>query len=251
MSTFALLSEIKPYQTAHWDKKSEVELMFDKISGKYDLLNSLLSLGIDKQWRRKALTTLKPAKPQSILDIATGTGDLVFMADRILGPKVIKGVDLSAGMLKIAQKRLIARKGRLHADIEFMKGDAENLEFDANTFDAVTVAFGVRNFADLQQGLRELYRVLENGAPIMVLEFTKPRVFPFRQLFNIYFRHLLPLIGSWTSGDRRAYKYLYESVQAFPDFDAFNKELMNAGFVRPIYKPLSAGICAIYLAYKP
>ncbi len=248
---FALLNEIKPYKTVHWDKKAEVEIMFDKISGKYDLLNRLLSLGIDKQWRKKALNILRPHHPKVILDMATGTGDMAFMADQLLKPDVIKGVDLSAGMLEIAHKRLASKGQKTHATIDFLKGEAEKLSFDANSFDAVTVAFGVRNFADLQAGLKELNRVLKPGSPLVVLEFTKPRIFPFRQFFDIYFRHVLPLIGSWTSGDRRAYKYLYESVQAFPDFDDFNQELLKAGFIKPSFKPLSVGICAIYLAYKP
>jgi demethylmenaquinone methyltransferase/2-methoxy-6-polyprenyl-1,4-benzoquinol methylase len=251
MSIFAVLGEIKPYKTAHWDKKAEVEQMFDRISGKYDFLNRLLSLGIDKKWRKKALLTILPHHPSHILDIATGTGDLAFMADKLLKPDLITGVDLSAGMLSIAQKRLESMAGKINSRIQFLKGDAEKILFDANTFDAVTVAFGVRNFANLQEGLKEINRVLKPGTPLMVLEFTKPRVFPFRQLFDIYFRHLLPLIGSWTSGDRRAYKYLYESVQAFPDYEAFNNELRKAGFENPSYTPLSAGICAIYVAYKP
>ncbi|MEO5906897.1 MAG: bifunctional demethylmenaquinone methyltransferase/2-methoxy-6-polyprenyl-1,4-benzoquinol methylase UbiE [Saprospiraceae bacterium] len=244
------MSEIKPYKTAHWDKKAEVEVMFDKISGKYDFLNRLLSLGIDRSWRKKALECLIPYHPKVILDMATGTGDLAFMADKILKPDTIIGVDLSAGMLNIAHKRLTENAKELNSSIEFLKGDAEKILFEANTFDAVTVAFGVRNFADLQTGLKELNRVLKPGAPVMVLEFTKPRIFPFRQLFDIYFRHVLPLIGSWTSGDKRAYKYLYESVQAFPDFERFNAELIKAGFEKPVYQSLSAGICAIYLAYK-
>lgn len=251
MAIFAALPEIKPYKTAHWDKKAEVEIMFDKISGKYDFLNRLLSLGIDRGWRKKALLTLLPFHPRIILDLATGTGDLAFMADKLLKPEKIQGVDLSAGMLDIARKRLKAKEKELSASIEFIKGEAEKLEFDDNTFDAITVAFGVRNYANLQLGLQEMNRVLKPGAPLMVLEFTKPRIFPFRQLFDIYFRQVLPLIGSWTSGDKRAYKYLYESVQAFPDFEAFNEELINAGFEKPNYKSLSAGICAIYLAFKP
>jgi len=224
--------------------------MFDAISGKYDLLNRLLSFRIDRIWRKKAILSLLPFHPQLLLDVATGTGDMVFMAEKLLKPMMIQGVDLSAGMLEVAHKRLAAKGKNLHSQIEFLKGDAEHLQFENNSFDAATVAFGVRNFADLQLGLKEMHRVLKPGAPIVVLEFTKPRIFPFRQLFDIYFRHLLPLIGSWTSGDRRAYKYLYESVQAFPDFDAFNQELINAGFVKPGFKSLSTGICAIYVAYK-
>jgi demethylmenaquinone methyltransferase/2-methoxy-6-polyprenyl-1,4-benzoquinol methylase len=244
------LEEIKPYKTAGRDKKAEVELMFDNISGKYDILNKILSLGIDRNWRKKAISLLQPMHPAIMLDVATGTGDLVFLADKMLRPKTIKGVDLSSKMLEIAQKRLKSKISEITSSIEFTKGDAENLQFDRDFFDAATVAFGVRNFGDLHAGLKEMNRVLKPGAPIVVLEFTKPRLFPLRQLFDIYFRHLLPLIGSWTSGDRRAYKYLYESVQAFPDFDLFNEELIKAGFERPVFKSLSAGICAIYIAYK-
>lgn len=225
--------------------------MFDKISGKYDLLNKVLSLGIDRNWRKQALSLLVSHKPQHLLDVATGTGDMAFMADKILHPGKITGIDLSTGMLEVAKRRLAESKVNYGATIEFLKGDAENLPFGDNSFDAATVTFGVRNFGDLHKGLAEMRRVLRPGAPIVVLEFTKPRIFPVRQLFDIYFRHILPLIGSWTSGDGRAYKYLYESVQAFPDYEAFNQELIKAGFDRPALTPLSLGICAIYIAYKP
>jgi demethylmenaquinone methyltransferase/2-methoxy-6-polyprenyl-1,4-benzoquinol methylase len=244
------LTQVKPYQSADKDKKQEVEIMFDNISGNYDLLNKLLSLGIDRKWRKKALLHLEPLKPQHLLDVATGTGDMVFLASKMLRPRSITGIDLSSGMLDIAGKRKekLATTG---TDIRFIKGDAENLPFESHSFDAATVTFGVRNFGDLQKGLSEILRVLKPGTPLVVLEFTKPRIIPFRQLFNIYFRHILPLIGSWTSKDGRAYKYLYESVQAFPDFQAFNDELKKAGFERPSFTPLSLGICAIYIAYKP
>ena len=225
--------------------------MFDKISGKYDLLNKVLSLGIDRNWRKQALTLLVSHKPQDLLDVATGTGDMAFMADNILHPARITGIDLSMGMLEVARRRLSESKVKYSATIDFLKGDAENLPFGDNSFDAATVTFGVRNFGDLHKGLSEMRRVLRPGAPIVVLEFTKPRIFPVRQLFDIYFRHILPLIGSWTSGDGRAYKYLYESVQAFPDYEAFNQELLKAGFKSPSFTPLSLGICAIYIAYKP
>lgn len=224
--------------------------MFDKISGKYDLLNKVLSLGIDRNWRKKALSLLVEQRPLNLLDVATGTGDMVFMADQILKPAAITGIDLSAGMLEVAGKRKAALPPETASKITFLKGDAENLPFQSNTFDAATVTFGVRNFGDLHKGLSEMQRVLKPGARIVVLEFTKPRIFPVRQLFDIYFRHILPLIGSWTSGDGRAYKYLYESVQAFPDYEAFNQELIKAGFERPTFTPLSLGICAIYTAYK-
>lgn len=224
--------------------------MFDKISGKYDLLNKILSLGIDRKWRKKALKLLAAHQPKHLLDVATGTGDMAFMALKILETPQITGIDLSAGMLEVANRRKQSLTADAAQEIRFLKGDAENLPFEANAFDAATVTFGVRNFGDLQKGLSEMHRVLQIGAPIVVLEFTKPRIFPFRQLFDIYFKHILPLIGAWTSGDGRAYKYLYESVQAFPDYDAFNQELLKAGFERPTFTPLSLGICAIYIAYK-
>lgn len=224
--------------------------MFDRISGKYDLLNKILSLGIDRKWRKRSLKLLLPYRPQKLLDVATGTGDMAFMASDILAPTSITGIDLSAGMLEVAKKRNQSFKPKSNTILEFLKGDAENLPFPDNSFDAATVTFGVRNFGDLHKGLQEMQRVLKPGSPIVVLEFTKPRIFPFRQLFDIYFKHILPLIGSWTSGDGRAYKYLYESVQAFPDFEAFNQELIKAGFQRPTFTPLSLGICAIYIAFK-
>ena len=244
------LTQVKPYQSVDKDKKHEVEIMFDRISGKYDLLNKLLSLGIDRKWRKKALRQLESVRPKHILDVATGTGDMIFLAENILSPESLTGIDLSAGMLEVARKRKEKLDKSTGQKIQFLKGDAENMPFEANSFDAVTVTFGVRNFGDLHQGLTEILRVLKSGAPLVVLEFTKPRIFPFRQLYHIYFRHILPLIGSWTSGDGRAYKYLYESVQAFPDFHAFNEELQKAGFERTSFTPLSLGICAIYTAYK-
>ncbi len=222
--------------------------MFDAISGRYDLLNKVLSLGVDRSWRKKAISLLQPLHPRHILDVATGTGDLVFLSDQLLHPERITGIDLSAGMLEVAGKRQHHRPR--HADITFLKGDAEALPFDKDVFDAITVAFGVRNFGNLQAGLKEMLRVMKPGAMLVVLEFTTPRIFPFRQLYDIYFKYLLPLLGSWTSGDRRAYRYLYESVQAFPDFDRFNQELLRAGYTQPSYKSLSLGICAIYTAYK-
>lgn len=251
LANFAhILEEIKPYQTSNRDKKQEVEAMFDNISGKYDLLNRVLSLGIDISWRKKALRMLKEYAPQRILDIATGTGDLAFLAAEIVQPSEIIGVDLSQGMLDVAQKRYEQKKKQLKSDIRFLKGDAEDLQFPTGHFNGAMVAFGVRNFGDLEKGLAELNRILAPGAPIVILEFTKPRVFPFRQLYHIYFKHVLPLIGAWTSGDKRAYTYLFESVQAFPDFERFTGLMKEAGFERSVYKSLSLGICAIYMGFK-
>jgi demethylmenaquinone methyltransferase/2-methoxy-6-polyprenyl-1,4-benzoquinol methylase len=150
----------------------------------------------------------------------------------------------------VARKRNTSADKTGPATITFTKGDAENLDFPDVSFSAATVAFGVRNFGDLQAGLKEIHRVLQPGAPFVVLEFTRPRTFPVKQLFQIYFRHVLPLIGAWTSGDKRAYTYLFESVQAFPDYERFTAELERAGFVRTAFKPLSLGICAIYIGFK-
>ncbi len=244
------LTEIKPYQSPGKNKKDEVEQMFDNISGSYDMLNRVLSLGIDRNWRKKAISMLKPYHPRDVLDVATGTGELAFQINQLDGVETVTGIDLSAGMLEVAGKRLQSQKTSPGARIIFLKGDAEALPFESGRFDAATVAFGVRNFGHLHAGLSEIFRVLRPGSPFIVLEFTKPRIFPFKQLFHIYFRHLLPLIGSWTSGDRRAYRYLFESVQAFPDYESFNHELIKAGFSEPSYKPLSLGICAIYIAFK-
>ena len=224
--------------------------MFDSISGSYDLLNKILSPGIDRQWRKTALLTLQHLKPKHILDVATGTGDLAFMAEKVLHPETITGIDLSSGMLEVAHKRLADRQHANNTHIEFVKGDAEALPMQDGAYDAVTVAFGVRNFGNLQAGLKEIHRVLRPGGMFVVLEFTKPRVFPFKHLFDIYFKHVLPFIGSWTSGDRKAYRYLYDSVQAFPDNADFIHELNKVGFNNPSFKPLSFGICAIYTAYK-
>lgn len=251
MANFAaILKEIKPYQSAEKDKKQEVEAMFNNISGKYDLLNRILSMGIDISWRKKALGMLNQHSPSKILDIATGTGDMAFLAAEIIKPAEIIGVDLSQGMLDVAKKRYELKKKAFQTNIEFRKGDAEELDFSDDYFDGAMVAFGVRNFGDLNKGLRELNRVLKPGAPIIILEFTKPKVFPFRQLYHIYFKNILPLVGSWTSGDKRAYKYLFESVQAFPDFEKFTGLLKEAGFRDPVYKSLSLGICAIYMGFK-
>ncbi|MCB0625373.1 MAG: bifunctional demethylmenaquinone methyltransferase/2-methoxy-6-polyprenyl-1,4-benzoquinol methylase UbiE, partial [Saprospiraceae bacterium] len=217
---------VKPYQ-ADGSKKEQVSKMFDNIAPSYDLLNRLLSLGIDRSWRKKAIRLLDPAKAKTVLDVATGTADVAIEIARQLKPEKIIGVDIAQQMLEIGREK-VSKRG-LAEVIELQLGDSENLPFESNTFDAITVAFGVRNFEDLGKGLSEMQRVLKPGGKLVVLEFSRPRIFPFKQLFNLYFRYLLPLIGRLTSKDPKAYSYLYESVQAFPDRENFVTELGKAG----------------------
>ena len=222
--------------------------MFDGIARHYDFLNHFLSLGIDTRWRRKAVAFVAAYGPGTFLDVATGTGDVALMLARRYPGAKVTGVDISDGMLAIARQKA-SRRGDTGM-VAFEQGDSENLRFPDNSFDAVTVAFGVRNFEDLQKGLKEMLRVVRPGGMAVILEFTKPRIFPFKQLFGVYFKFLLPLIGRLQSKDKRAYRYLYESVQAFPDYDRFQKELIQAGWNDPQYQVLSLGICAIYTATK-
>ena len=240
--------EVKPYNFEDSSKKQEVRTMFDNIAHKYDLLNRLLSLGIDQSWRRKALSTLLNHQTDEILDIATGTGDVAIMAAKMLNPKHVLGIDLSRNMLSFAAQK--AKKKELHNILEFQEGDAENLSLEDNRFDAATVAFGVRNFGDLEKGLNEIRRVLKPGGKLVVLEFTKPRYFPFKQIYHTYFRFILPTVGKMTSKDPKAYKYLYESVQVFPDYERFTQVLQKVGFHHTDFKALSLGICAIYTGIK-
>ena len=222
--------------------------MFDRIAPFYDFLNHFLSLGIDIWWRKKAIEQMKPLAPKSILDVATGTADLSIEAAHALYPDTIIGVDIAEQMLNIGKKKIAAKN--LTDVISLEQGDSEQLRFESHTFDAVMAAFGVRNFENLHKGLSEMYRVIKPGGQIMVLEFSKPKGFPLKQLFNIYFKNILPVIGKFKSKDKDAYKYLYESVQQFPSYEAFTQELSKVGFIDTGYKSLSGGICAIYFARK-
>ncbi len=241
-------NQIKPYDPAG-SKKEQVSRMFNSIARRYDLLNRLLSAGIDRRWRKRAISLLAKAQPQYILDVATGTGDVAIALCRQLPRARVVGVDIAEAMLEIGRKKIKTQE--LQNRIELLAADAENLPLKSNTFDAVTVSFGVRNFENLQGGLKEMYRVLKPGAELVVLEFSRPRIFPLKQLFHFYFKNILPLIGRWTSKDPKAYRYLYESVQAFPDGADFLRELENAGFRQTQQIPLTFGICAIYHAQKP
>lgn len=246
--TFAAMSEtVTPYQNDA-AKKEQVADMFNNISKTYDFLNHFLSLGIDIIWRKKAINELKADKPKRILDVATGTGDFAFEALSILQPEMIIGVDISQGMLDIANQK-IAKRGTQNR-FEVKLGDSEKLPFGANEFDAVTVAYGVRNFEDLQKGLNDIYRVLKPGGKAVVLEFSKPKAFPVKQLYNFYFNYITPGIGKLFSKDARAYTYLPESVAAFPDGKAFTELMQKAGFSNTKCRPLAFGICSIYTGVK-
>lgn len=238
---------VVPYKEEQTSKKEQVAKMFDNISHRYDFLNHFLSLGIDKGWRRKAIDYLKPYKPKLLLDVATGTGDFAIQA-LVLNPDKIIGVDISEGMLNMGRKKMLERK--LDHKIEMKSGDSENLPFQDNTFDAVTVAFGVRNFENLEKGLTEIKRVLKPNGRIVVLEFSKPSNFPFKQLYGFYFKNVLPRLGSWLSNDNTAYTYLPESVDAFPYGNDFINVLIKLGFTETNARPLTFGISSIYTAKK-
>ncbi len=239
---------IKPYYQEGQSKATEVEQMFNAIAPKYDLLNHLLSMNIDKGWRKKAISSLKDLSPLShILDVATGTGDLAIMAHKMLGVPVT-GTDLTEGMIEIGRQK-VAKEG-YQDKIELAKADSEALPFADNQFDAVTVAFGVRNYAHLDKGLSEMARVIRHGGRMVILEFSKPRHFPMKQLYMFYFRHILPVIGRCVSKDRRAYDYLPESVLAFPDGTDFEEHLITAGVVPVKRISLTFGIATIYIAEK-
>lgn len=238
---------VVPYKKDTSAKKDQVAKMFDNISGNYDFLNHFLSLGIDITWRKKAIKQLKSIAPKEILDVATGTGDFAIEALK-LNPDKVVGVDISEGMLEVGRTKMKEKK--LDGRIELLYGDSENLPFEENKFDAVIVAFGVRNFENLENGLAEMLRVVRPGGKVVVLEFSKPRKFPFKQLYNFYFKFVLPKIGRWVSKDSSAYTYLPESVQAFPDGEGFVKILNHLGYKNTSCKALTFGISSLYTGTK-
>ncbi len=239
---------VTPYKESESGKKEQVAQMFNNIAHRYDFLNHFLSLGIDTIWRKKAIACLKQENPKLLLDIATGTGDLAITANKILNPDKIIGIDISEGMLSFGREKLV--KLNLQDKIQLMSGDSENTPFTENHFDAATVAFGVRNFENLDKGLAEINRVLKTGGSLVVLEFSKPKAFPIKQIYNFYFNQILPGIGKLVSKDARAYSYLPESVHAFPDGVDFINHLQKAGFKQTYYKTLMFGIASIYYGKK-
>ncbi|MDG1105110.1 MAG: bifunctional demethylmenaquinone methyltransferase/2-methoxy-6-polyprenyl-1,4-benzoquinol methylase UbiE [Cyclobacteriaceae bacterium] len=238
---------VLPYKDKDTSKKEQIAAMFNSISGKYDFLNHFLSLGIDILWRKRAVRLLKNHQPKLILDIATGTGDFAIEA-LSLNPEKIIGVDISEGMLSVGREKLI--KKNLTDKIELLSGDSEVLPFEDNFFDAVIVSFGVRNFENLEKGLSDMLRVLKPGGKVVILEFSKPKSFPFKQVYQFYFQWILPKIGKLISKNHAAYTYLPDSVEAFPDGDDFLNILNKIGFQKNQCTPLTLGISSIYSGSK-
>jgi len=239
---------VVPYKEDDAAKKAQVARMFDSISWRYDFLNHFLSVGVDIYWRRRAMRELKALKPKLVLDVATGTGDFAIQAIKSLNPEKVIGVDISTGMMDLGRQKIEA-KG-LDKRIELRRGDSENLPFEENKFDAVIVAFGVRNFENLEKGLAEMLRVLKPGGKMVVLEFSKPDKFPFREFYGLYFRFVVPVVGRLVSRDRAAYDYLPASVHAFPRGKTFVDILNRLGFKNTSCKPLTFGISSIYTGTK-
>jgi demethylmenaquinone methyltransferase/2-methoxy-6-polyprenyl-1,4-benzoquinol methylase len=238
--------QIKPYNDG--EKASQVEQMFDNIAPTYDRLNHRLSWDIDKGWRRKAIRQLAPYHPKTMLDIATGTGDFAILAAQMLKPERLIGADISEGMMKIGRQK-VAQMG-LQKVITFDKEDCLQLSYADNTFDAVTAAFGIRNFADLDRGLREMCRVLKPGGHLSIAELTTPVRWPMKQLFHIYAHTVLPVYGRLISKDSSAYSYLTRTIEAFPQGELMVEILRKAGFSEASFKRLTFGICTIYFATK-
>ncbi|MFD2969873.1 bifunctional demethylmenaquinone methyltransferase/2-methoxy-6-polyprenyl-1,4-benzoquinol methylase UbiE [Sphingobacterium bambusae] len=241
-------STIKPYKTKDGGKKEQVADMFNNISKTYDMLNRMMTMGIDTIWRKKAIRSLQSLKPQLILDVATGTGDFAIESLRILKPHKIIGVDISSGMLAVAKEK-IAKKG-LQDRFEVQLGDSEKLQFEDDTFDAVTVAFGVRNFENLPQGLADIRRVLKPGGRAVILELSNPTAFPIKQLYHFYFHKFTPAMGKLISKDSSAYAYLPESVANFPDGKRFAAITKEVGFTETKVRPQTFGFCTIYECTK-
>ncbi len=239
---------IVPFKDSGESKKKQVEKMFDKIAFRYDFLNHFLSAGIDIGWRKKAIRQLKPLDPKCVLDVATGTADMAILASKLLKAEKIVGIDISEGMLEIGKKKI--EKLGLQQRIELLKGDSETIISNSNSFDAVTVAFGVRNFQDLELGLSEIKRVLKPGGKLIVLECTKPKLPVIKNFYNLYLKVIAPWIGRAISKNKNAYQYLNESVQKFPEGNDFVQILNKLGYKNASCKTLSLGISSIYSGEK-
>lgn len=239
--------DVKPYYKEEASKKEEVAEMFNNISKRYDFLNHFLSLGIDKIWRKKAIKKLREVKPERMLDIATGTGDFAIAALK-LNPKEVIGVDISQGMLNVGIEKM-KNKG-YDSVIKMQLGDSENLPFETGYFDALTVGFGVRNYENLEKGLADMLRVLRPEGKAIILEFSKPKKFPIKQLFGFYSKHLIPFFGKIISKDKRAYAYLPESVAAFPEGEDFKEIMKKIGYKNVESQLVSGGIATIYSGIK-
>ncbi len=239
--------KVTPYKDSELTKKKQVEQMFDNISDNYDGLNRVISMGTDVSWRKKVVAAVAATKPDSILDIATGTGDLAIQMANTGATRIV-GLDLSDGMLSVGRKKIAAKE--LDVEIEMIQGDSEDLPFEADSFDAITVAFGVRNFENLELGLSEIFRVLKPGGIFVVLETSVPTRFPFKQGYKIYSSRILPAIGKLFSKDKDAYSYLSESAASFPYGKEFNNILSKIGFTNVRDLPQTLGVSTIYIASK-
>ncbi len=239
---------VVPFKNEKEGKKKQVEHMFDQIAFRYDFLNRFLSGGIDLWWRKKAINQLKACKPKIILDVATGTGDFAIISQKILQPEKITGIDISEGMLEFGRKKII--KAGLENKIELLHGDSEEILFPDNSFDAVTVAFGVRNFENLEKGLSEIRRVLKPGGQLVILEFTRPHTPVVKQLYGFYMKFITPTIGKIFAKNTDAYQYLNDSVFQFPERQNFTHILNQSNYRNAFYKTLTLGICTIYCAEK-
>ena len=239
---------VVPFKQSELSKKQQVASMFDKIAFRYDFLNRFLSGGIDVGWRKKAIRELKSIKPKYVLDVATGTGDVAILTYKLLKPLKITGIDISEGMLEFGRKKV--DKLGLNDHIELLSGDSETISFTDQSFDAVTVAFGVRNFEHLEKGLQEMLRVLKPGGKLVVLEFSKPKQVAFKGLYNLYMKIVAPGFGKLIAKNGDAYQYLNDSVQRFPEGKQFVEIMDNAGFKNTYSKALTLGICTIYCGSK-
>ena len=241
------MSKVKPYKDSSLGKKEQVTQMFDTISGDYDGLNRVISFGIDIKWRKKVVNIVKESAPKTVLDIATGTGDLAINLAETDADKIV-GLDISSGMLEIGKQKI--KNKNLDSKIDMILGDSENMPFEDNTFDAVTVAFGVRNFETLENGLKEILRVLKPGGTFVILETSMPDKTPYKQGYNFYTKNILPLIGKTFSKDKTAYKYLCESASVFPYGEALNNILRKTGFKDVKDLPQTFGVATIYVSSK-
>ena len=238
---------IKPYGKD--GKKSEqVEKMFNNIAPAYDKLNHTLSMGIDRNWRKKAINMLRPFRPRRIMDVATGTGDFAILACRELQPDTLTGTDISEGMMEVGREKV--KQAHLSDKISFVREDCTCLSFADGSFDAVTVAFGVRNFEDLDKGISEMCRVLSPGGHLVILELSTPDRFPMKQLFALYSKIVIPVLGKLFSKDNNAYRYLPQTIKVFPQGEVMTKSIAQAGFSRVEFRRLTFGICTLYTATK-
>tara|TARA_B100001971_G_C18122592_1_gene500263 strand:+ start:90 stop:818 length:729 start_codon:yes stop_codon:yes gene_type:complete len=241
------LTKVNPYKNSDLGKKEQVTQMFDTISKEYDGLNRVISFGIDIKWRKKVVEIVKKQQPKTILDIATGTGDLAINLAETSAEEIV-GLDISPGMLEVGKEKVKAKQ--LDNRVKMIIGDSENMPFEDNTFDAITVAFGVRNFETLENGLKDILRVLKPGGTFVILETSVPTKFPFKQGYKVYSKFILPTIGKLFSKDKTAYKYLSESASVFPYGEALNNILRNIGFINVEDKPQTFGVATIYTASK-